>query len=492
MAEEKKKTAIVKRIFGWIWLGLLTLLILAALVYDAPWKVLALLLIILAACTALPRPARKWFWLSVAPGVVALIIWVFLPEDNGDWQPYTFDQELAALKAKYAVPDSENAAIAYNKLFQNHNEVTFYDNLPVEEQQKLPMGELWLSKDHPKIAEWLKDQQKTIDTLIEISQIEKCQFPMMATLASYEKEFDHRSKLRQYAFLLVSSANNDIAEDRIDAGLEKWLCLTQMAKHLYQQPTMWDFVVGAAIEAQAFKQLKRFMMEGQPSKEQVRLIADSLKNLENNWSLDFGRFIEYERLLSKNMLGLWYEINQKGKTRLSRDPTAAFKALFPQAPIATPTYWRKKLAKASVIIGWFFFPPTPQKVANIVDATYEKYYAMTDPNFDWSKKPPEVQPQLKLNYRCIIESLTNMSGQTYSRIHELYLKFLASRRGSRLLVAIKQYQIENGNWPANLDAIKSYAPAESFIDPVSGSQFEYEKHDSRFSLYGAAGNIWPK
>jgi hypothetical protein len=59
-------------------------------------------------------------------------------------------------------------------------------------------------------------------------------------------------------------------------------------------------------------------------------------------------------------------------------------------------------------------------------------------------------------------------------------------------VAIRQYKNETGNWPANLDAIKSYAPAEAFIDPVSGSQFEYERHDSRFSLYGAAGNIWPK
>jgi hypothetical protein len=459
-----------------------------ALIYDAPWKVLAFLLIILAACTILPKPAKKWFGLSVAAVVVVLIIWVFLPDENGDWRPYTFDEELAAIKARYAVPDSENAAILYNKLFQNHTEITFWDNLPVEEQQKLPMGEPWLSKDHPKIAEWLKDQQKTIDTLIEISQIEKCQFPMMATLASYEKEFDHRSKMRQCTFLLVSSAYNDIAEGRTDAGLEKWLCLTQMAKHLYQQPTMWDFVVGAAIEVQAFIQLKRFMMEGQPSKEQVRLIADSLKNLENNWSSDFHRWLDYDKLQCKNMFSFWYEINQEGKTRLRRTPAAASELSGQTFP--PPSYWKRKRTKASAIPGWFFFPSTPQKAADIIDTTYEKYYAMADPNYNWGKKPPEVQPQFKWNYHFMVEILA--PGQSYPRIHEIYLRHLAGRRGSWLLIAIKQYQIENGAWPANLEAVKSLAPAEAFIDPVSGKQFEYENHGERFSLYGETVNIWPR
>jgi len=192
------------------------------------------------------------------------------------------------------------------------------------------------------------------------------------------------------------------------------------------------------------------------------------------------------------MFSFLYEINQKGKVRLSRDPTAAFRAWFPEAPFATPTYWSRKLAKAGTVLGWFFFPSTPQKIVKIIDTTYEKYYAMADPNFDWSKKPPEVQPQSKLNCRFMVEFFANMSGGTYFRITETYLQNLARRRGSRLLVAVKQYQIENGNWPANLDAIKFYAPAEAFIDPVSGSQFEYERHDSRFSLYGAAFNIWPK
>jgi hypothetical protein len=176
--QEKKKRGIVKLIFKWIGLGLLTLLILGALVFDAPWKVIALLLIILAGCTILPKRTVKWFWLSVAAIIVILIIWVFLPDKDGNWQryKYNFDEELAAIEAKYVIPDELNAATIYNKLSQDYDEEDFYTNLSPEDQEKLPMREPWSSKEHPKIAEWIQQQQNTIEKLLEASKMELCLF----------------------------------------------------------------------------------------------------------------------------------------------------------------------------------------------------------------------------------------------------------------------------------------------------------------------------
>jgi len=488
--EKKKKRRIVWRIFKWLGLGLITALILGALIFDAPWKVLALLLILLAAHTILPKGTVKWFWLSVAAVVVILIIWVFLPDETEGWRPYTFEKELATLQAKYAIPDSENAALLYDKLFEtldtDSNAPEFFN------RAKIPSTDgPWRSADHPETAEWLKGQQKTIDTLIEISQIEECRFPITVTVI--DPEFMKYSlKMRRCAFLLLSSANNDIAEGQIDAACQKYLCVLQMAKHFYQQPAMIDLLMGVAVESLATSRLNRFIIEGQPTGQQLNLIANSLPDLENNWNSDFSKVLTYEKSLQKNMFSFLYEINQQGKVRFSRNPTASLRAWFPQAPFATPTYRSRKLTKAGNILGWFFLPSTPQKFDKIIDTAYEKYYAMTDPNFDVSKKPPEVKPQLKLNYRFIIEMLINMSGQTHSRIHEIYLRALTYRRGSRLLVAIRQYKNENSNWPPDLDAIKSLAPAEAFIDPVGGKQFEYENHGKRFSLYGETANIWPK
>jgi len=69
---------------------------------------------------------------------------------------------------------------------------------------------------------------------------------------------------------------------------------------------------------------------------------------------------------------------------------------------------------------------------------------------------------------------------------------LTMRRGSRLLLAIKQYYNQHSDWPPDLESIKSAAPAEAFIDPVTGNQLQYENHGERFSLYGETANIWPK
>jgi len=490
-SQEKKKSGILKRIFKWIGLGLLTLLLLAAIIFQAPLKVITLLVVILAACTVLPKAVRKWFWLTTGAVVIALIIWTLLPEDDEGWHPYTFDEELAAMEAKYAIPDEENAALAYDEIFQN---LDIDANQPEFFIKSKPSSkdEPWLSKDHPETAQWLKGQQKTIDTLIEISEMEKCKFPIPVEPASLTRYMKRFSKMRRITFLLVSAANNDIAEGRIDAALEKYLCVIQMAEHLYQQPVMIDFMVGFSIEHMALEQLNRFVIEGQPGEKQLRLIANSIKGPKNNWGPDWQKILDFEKLYAKNTLcGMVYEADSEGKTRLTR---RSFASTIGQSPQQLPagTYSRRKCAKLGVIFVWLYVPSAPEEIGEIVDASYAKYYAMTEPGFDWDKEPVEFRPHWKVNYLSGVKLIANLPEQAYYRVHEIYLRNLELRRGSRLLTAIKQYNIEHGSWPRSLDAIKPEAPAEAFIDPVSGGQLEYENHGERFSLYGETINIWPK
>jgi len=179
MAEEQvknKKPVIINRILKWTGLGLLVLLLIASLIFQAPWKVISSLLIILAACTVLPKPYRKWFWLSVAAIILVLIIWVFLPEDSEGWRPYTFDEEFAALNAKYAIPDSENAATIYNALREAYDPNTMHPDSSDPNIVILTRREPWSSRDYPELAKWLEDQQNTIEKLIEASRINSCQY----------------------------------------------------------------------------------------------------------------------------------------------------------------------------------------------------------------------------------------------------------------------------------------------------------------------------
>jgi hypothetical protein len=489
--EEKKKAGIAKRIFKWLGLGLLTLLLIASIIFQAPWKVITLFAVILLACTVLSKPYRKYFWLSVAAVVIALIIWVFLPEEDEGWRPYTFDEELAALEAKYAVPDEENAAIIYSQLLEDYNKAVFEPNFVDPNLEDLIREEPWLSKDHPEAAQWIQQHKDTIAKLIEAAKIEQCRFPINADVISFVDIMDRFGPMRKWVHLLISAANNDIAEGRIDQALEKHIAVLQMAKHLYQQPTLIDLLVGAALEALSTDQLKRFVVTGDATEEHLSIIEQALAEIKHDWSYDWPRVLDGEKLFVKNFWRLFYEVNPAGKIRLTRSLANTIREKWYQEveEELITTYWRKRPMKASTILRWFYMPSTPHKAGAIIDAAYERYYAMAEPDFEWQKRPREFSiTSIKLNYRYMVEMQLYIMEPSFYTIHNTYIRIIAQQRGARLTIALRRYKNKTGNWPQSLDEIKPLAPAEIFVDPINGGSFVYKLTDGNFTLYSKGKN----
>ncbi len=487
---EKKKAGIVKRILKWLGVGLLTLLLIASIIFQGPWKVTALLGI-LAASFFLPKPYGKYFWLCVGGVVIALIIWVFLPEDSEGWQPYTFDEELAVLEAKYAVPDRENAAIIYNQLLEDYNKATFEPNFIDPNLEDLIRKEPWLSKDHPEVALWLRRQEGTIATLIEVSKIEECRFPFNADIMSFEDKVDRFGAMRRWAVLLIYAANNDIAEGRTEEGLEKYIAVLQMGKHQCQQPAIIDFLVGIAIEALPTNSLKRFIVTGDDTEEYLDLIEKALTEIKHDWSYDWPRILDYEKLFAKNSIGMFYAVSPEGKIRLNC--SVATRKIMAQLPEEMKdeyviTYWRERLIKASTILWWFYMPSTPQKAGEIIDSEYKRFYAMADPNFDWQKGVEKPAKMLQLNYRHLVERMTEIAGPSYDGVHDTYLRTVSKQRGTLLTIALRRYKNKTGHWPESLDQIKSLAAKEIFVDPINSSSFIYKLTDENFTLYSKGKN----
>lgn len=497
MDEQNQKNTrqrIIIRIFKWIGLIVLVLLIILGLIFEAPWKVITLFLIILAACTILPKPYRKWFWLSAGAVVIALIIWVFLPEDDEGWRPYTFDEELAAIQAKHTIPDEENAATIYNELLQDFDVDTFYANVPVNELQNIPIREPWLSKDHPELAKWLKDNENTITKLLEASKIEKCMFRIIDP-EYFETQINRNSIMRRWAFFLVSAVNNDIAEGHTEESLQKNLAILQMGKHLRQQSTMIDMLVGIAIEALATNQFNRFVISGDATEERLSVIEEALADIKHDWSYDLPRILEGEKLMIKNTFcSLVYEINQEGKVRFTRDPTAVIREQFPEE-MPPPTFWQRKLAKAGAILACLGMPSTPKEVSKNIDSGFQRLYAMAEPDFDWAGSPKEFNfnpMKVKFNWiyltRIIADMMASMLEEPCYRIHDSYLRNIAEQRGARIIIALRRCKNKTGHWPKSLDEIKSQVLAEILIDPLNNSSFVYKITDDGFTLYSKGQN----
>jgi len=111
--------------------------------------------------------------------------------------------------------------------------------------------------------------------------------------------------MRRWAFLLIRAANNDIAEDRIDAGIQKYHCLIQMANHLCQQPVAVDLLVGIAVEALALSRMKTFIVQGNATETHLKTIEAIPLQTKSNWTEISSKILEFETLYERKHLGLF-------------------------------------------------------------------------------------------------------------------------------------------------------------------------------------------
>ena len=457
----KTKKRLIATIIRWFFAAVFAVLLIIGLLFHAPWKVLTILAIFLAALTVLPRPFRKYFWGCVGVVLIAIIIWVFLPDNNEDWRPYRFDKEIAALNAKYALPDEENAALIYEKLLTNYDPNGFIPPFFDEDMDSQVSQHSWKSEDYPELTKWFEDNNEIINTLLDATDKKQCMFPISAD-PFLEEQMDRYAAMRRLAKLIVISGNNDMGEGRYQYGCAKYIAVLKLGDQMSQQTTLLDKLVGMSIEALGISRMNLFVVEGEPAEEHLSQIDNALREIKHDWSLDFPKFIESDKLYLKNMVGMFYEIDPGGKTRLSHNPMAAMKTEFPDE--FEFGYWKERLFKIGYLVGCFFLPGTPQEAGKIIDIAFEKA-AAKDAN-ELANQQKISFATYKLNFRYTAEMMANiLLGGAYLQIPALYLKEMTEIKGSLLLIALRRFKNKNGSWPDNIVELDNLLSEDCLIDP---------------------------
>jgi hypothetical protein len=484
---EKKEASTAKQVLKCIDRVLFVLLLAVAVYFRVPWKVIVLFFGL--ALALVPKRARKWICWSAASVVLAMIIWVFLPDDNEAWRPFTFDDELAALEAKYAVSDEEDAAKIYNRLLADFDSESFFPDFwdwPVHHHV---MSQAWSSAEHPQLAQWLQEHQGTIEKLLAATKKPKYRCSIGADPLTQGPMNLRLSAMRDWADLLVYSANNDLGEGQTHPGLEKLAGVVQMAQHLCQQPIAIDLLVGISVEETAVKSLNRFVVTGEAEEERLNFIEQTLGQLQHEWSEDFPRILEGEKLWAKNVFGiLAYEVNRDGKVRMNRDPVAVARLHDPDYDFS-PTDTQIRLAKVTALANWFLLPSSPNRAGKIIDDSYKDLYAMARADFEWPKVAEGIPlgTCIHLRWEYLIRLWTGPEEDIYHLYHAAYQRIIAQNRAGRLLLGLRRYKNEHGRWPLSLDDIEDTA-AENFVDPINDDSFVYKFSGDSFKLYSKGKN----
>jgi hypothetical protein len=498
---EKKKPGIITFVFGCIGTALLLVFFVGGIVYSVlSWIgviVFGLFLANVACCVIIPpltkRKQMPKRYRRVGLYVCILLILfigcrIFWP-DRGTWQFYTFDAELAAIEEKRAIPDDQNAALLYESLLA---EIDLEADQPdfIDECGREPFSasQPWKESEHPEVLEWLNNHADILEQLKLVSKMDLCHFAVCPEpFASLKPELSDRyEKLEFCANLLLSVANRDIAKGNVEPAVRTYLSVIKLAKHCSQQPTITDFFLGSAIEQQTLMLIFRAIVEENLTDSQLRIISEAV-NTQDSWSKAWPPILEVEKLSIKNFYGHAYEVNQKGKVRISRGVIQSDDV---QKSLSD---WEIKLTnKIASITMPLHIPYHPETVSRVIDNAYEKYKDAALPSFNWDEIEEyehAKNKQLRRLYSMrLILPFVGLDNSELSALHRCYMRLTARRRACRIFTGLRLYKNNIGVWPQKLEDVESLVPSEALIDPINGGPFVYKLTDDSFMLYSRGKN----
>ncbi|MBE0534580.1 MAG: hypothetical protein IH624_02845 [Phycisphaerae bacterium] len=458
-----------------LWIVILAVTLAAGFIFQAPWKVNTLLAILIVTPTIIPKPIRRYIYLTFALVLAGLAVWVFLPEDSEGWQPYVFKHDLAAFEAKLHVPDEANAAVIYNRLMEGYD----YDASDLAMLQCLPddaSDDLRYFLEFQAIAGPKADLEQTMAGLLEAAQLDKCRFKVSYSPLFMDEQYHRFTAVKMWARFLDTSAALDASSGNPGGGLAKHMAMLRISHHLYQQGTCLDFLVGAAIQGMAISGINALVMAGQLSPEQIQATDSTLASSGFDWQANLPRLMDYEKLYTKHMGVVVYETNDKGAIRHVR-PDRHFPATEANAQSGARTA-RDKLA---AIVVWFVWPP-PSEISRIVEQNFAHCYEMADPNYAW---PAEPTVSAK-NFSLSMTSGLKPSDNTYRICRDIDRRAGAGRNGARILIRLQRHCLSAGGYPQSLDEVLGH---DDFLsDPLVRAAFVYRREGEGFVLYHTGPN----
>lgn len=477
---------------GFIWflrfvsIFLFVAVLLVAIMRKLPWKVTAVLSLVPALGIVVPRKLVVWVWLLPLVGVVGLYIWIHLPEQNGsEWRPYQFETENEVLSADWQMAPDDNAAIQYEQILADYGESIFGYQFMNEQAKNATFNGPWRSEGYPKLALWLKTFDEGIVQLLETSKMDQCRFAVAHNQKAIEAQQRRINQLKGWTRLLLRSANLDLGEGRFDAAVEKQLATVRIAQHLYNQQSLFDQTGAFHIELLASRALETTIIDHCNDPNTLNTIQAAFLKLDSGWARSWKAIVEREKLVAKNIAGLFYEVNADGRTRISHQAIFALQEGVGFRP--RRLFLKQHEMNRVAVIGFrLSLPFTPEGMAALIDKRFDHYSLQTQKGYSPEHISQERIWQMGWNCRAPVDWLAMQQVKWFWALDGQAKRHDALENLIQIFVTLKQYQLEHGHWPESL--CKVAIEVNLLEDPVHGQPFAYQRIDCGFRIYGIGPN----
>jgi hypothetical protein len=237
------------------------------------------------------RFGRFWSTTAIA-AIICLLAWKIIL-----WNCRSPDDQLVAINTARAIPESEDAGVAYRKLVFP----PLPDDLPAVDGKTLSLTLMnpWSSQDYPIVAAWFDGRQDLISKLLNISKLEKCRFPIISNTQQWLYLNNSGKKMEGLTSILIRSANLDAGEARIDAAIEKYACVMRMICHLRQQPILSYYRLGDTSELLALEAMKELISKTELTQKQLMTIEAALLPPKNMWKQESKMMVKVHEILKQ-------------------------------------------------------------------------------------------------------------------------------------------------------------------------------------------------
>ncbi len=478
---------------GFIWflrfvsVFLLVIVVGLAMLRQLPWKVPAVLSVVPVLGLVVPRKWVVWVWMLPLAGFLGIYIWIQLPgSSSSHWRPYQFETAHEVLSADWQIAADDNAATLYERVLGEYGESIFGYQFLNEQAKDATFNGPWRSEQYPKLALWLKTFDEGIGQLLEASAVTQCRFPIAHNQTAINAQQRRLNQLKGWSRLLLRSSNLDLGEGRYYAALEKQLATVRIAQHLYDQQSLFDQSGAFHVELLASRVMETMIIDHCHDPNTLGVIETAFMELDSGWAKSWPAIVEREKLLAKNIAGLFYEVRDDGHTRISHQSLYALQEGLGYQP-RRMFLKQHEMNRLAVIGFWLSLPFTPEGMAKLIDKRFDHYSLQTQKGDTPDYIPVERIWQMGWNCRSPVDWMAMqqvkwfwaMDGQ--DKRHDALVSLI------QIFVALKQYQLQHHCWPdrlSDLDAVDPYI----LTDPVHGNPFVYQQRGDDFLLYGLGPN----